>query len=392
VSILVVRFFPTLLFGFLGTLSIFTDGWSRLFVPTMHPSFGDLRSITSTAECFALDSTWSYTTESCDPWQRKYNYPIIWIKTFSFLGLRQSHTFALGVAIFFILLCTLLYWNLKIIGTKFEFWQVASLTTIYISPPLLLLVERGNTDSLIFALLTLLTSVRKKIGPIFFSTALAFLSYFKLFVVGAMVIVFCTERKWQLRIFHIALFATVLLALKDELPYIRNFTAVTFWTSFGISVVPLGLALVTTAQISAIQSFAIGLFLMAVIILFLSSLLNKRYIKLNTLNSLNLEEIRVVSMYFGVLLFSFLAGSSYDYRMVFLIPIMLLVTSEKSCIEWKKSFAMLIISVMYLSRLGVYSLVGDLLFAILLCHLLVIFAILMLRITKLSKVDSENDQ
>ena len=390
-SVLVIRFLPTLLFGFLGSASIFTDGWSKLFVPTMHPSFGDLRSITSTAECFADNSTWSYTSESCDPQQRKYNYPTIWIKIFSFFGIRQSHTFTLGVALFFTLFCALLYWNSKVIRTKYEFWQVASLTSIYISPPILLLVERGNTDSLIFALLTLLTSVRERISPFVFASVLAFLSYLKLYVIGAMAIVLCPERKWQMRVVYIALFATVLVALQGELPYIRKFTAIDFWTSFGISVVPLGFALVTRAQVSAIESFAIGFFLMVTVILILSSLLNKRYKKLTSLDGLNLEEIRVVSIYFGILLFSFMAGSSYDYRMVYLIPIMLLVTLEKSCIEWKKLFALTIISVMYISRLGIYSLIGDLLFTILLCHLFVVFAVLIRRITRLSKVDSVND-
>jgi hypothetical protein len=327
------------------------------------------------------NSTWSYTSESCDPWQRKFNYPLIWLKTFSFFGIRQSHTFTLGVALFFILLCALFYWNLKIIRTKFEFWQVASLTAIYISPPILLLVERGNTDSLIFALLTILTSVSKKISPLFFAVMLAFLSYLKLFVMGAMAIVLCTERKWQITLFYIALFAIVLVSLKDEIPYIRNFTAVNFWTSFGISVVPLGFALVTGTKISAIESFAIGLILIVAVILILLSLLNKHYKKLISLNSLDLEEIRVVSMYFGVLLFSFLAGSSYDYRMVYLIPVMLLVTLEKSCVNWKKSFALVMISVMYISRLGIYSVVGDFLFTILLSHLFIIYAVLLLRVS-----------
>jgi len=386
-----VRTTPTLLLGFLGALSIFTDGWSKLFVPTGHPSFGDLRSITSTAECFAENPNWSYSSASCDPWQRKFNYPIIWLKTFSLLGLKQSHTFALGVVLFFILLSSLLYWNLRIIRARFDWWQVASLAAIYISPPILLLVERGNSDSLIFALFTLVTLVSKRISPLFVATLLAFLSYLKLFVMGAMFMVLCMERKWYFRLLYIGLFAILLVSLKEQLPYIRSFTAIKFWTSFGISVAPLGFALFTGAEISIIQSLAIGLILIVVVMLILLLALSKHYKELTSLDNLNLEEIRIVSMYFGVLLFSFLAGSSYDYRLVFLIPIMLLTTLENSCMEWKKAFAVMMISVMYISRLGIYSIVGDLLFTILLSHLFFIYAALLPRLSKSFKTSSTAD-
>lgn len=119
--------------------------------------------------------------------------------------------------------------------------------------------------------------------------------------------------------------------------------------------------------------------------------LSKHYKELTSLDNLDLEEIRIVSMYFGVLLFSFLAGSSYDYRLVFLIPIMLLATLENSCMEWKKAFAVILISVMYISRLGIYSIVGDLLFTILLSHLFFIYTALLSRLSKSFKTSSTAD-
>lgn len=120
--------------------------WNFLGVPSMRPNFLDLRSILSAFECQRLGHDVAISNP-CDPLGRAFNYPIIWIK-FSFLGFHQAHAFILGTLIG-IVFC--LSW-MGILG-KLSLAQGAYCGLLLCSYPPMLLLERGNTDSLIFVMI-----------------------------------------------------------------------------------------------------------------------------------------------------------------------------------------------------------------------------------------------
>ncbi|MEY4572652.1 MAG: hypothetical protein RLZ10_1900 [Bacteroidota bacterium] len=116
------------------------------FIPWhMSIAFADLITITNTADCNCVFNN-PYLNGSCDPWGRLYNYPRIWLSVFSFLKLGKSSTIYIGFlyVIFFTFCASKL--NLGRSNKSLLFIFV-----LLISPPVLLLLERGNNDVLVFS-------------------------------------------------------------------------------------------------------------------------------------------------------------------------------------------------------------------------------------------------
>ena len=119
-------------------------------VPVMDPTFADLRLITSASEC-SQNSTWSMNADSCDPWGRPFNYPSLCVEIFSFFNITESHTNFLGLFEITLLGITLSYWLRRAIlsDSNFQIWSYVLPFFIFaLSPPVMLLAERGNVDIL----------------------------------------------------------------------------------------------------------------------------------------------------------------------------------------------------------------------------------------------------
>jgi len=84
-----------------------------------------------------------------DPWERPMNYPRVWQLLFA-LGLEQSHTAMMGL----LFIALFLVGNIIFVGST-TFLTSVLLTLGLFSPAVLLGVERGNNDLLIFFLLAL---------------------------------------------------------------------------------------------------------------------------------------------------------------------------------------------------------------------------------------------
>ena len=174
------------------------SAFKLLGVPTMTPSFADLRFITTSVDCY-LNGNWSMSGMSCDPWGRPFNYPSLWIRLFALFRLGESQTIILGSIEIVILSASLIYW------TRWAFRRLESpaqksffpflVFLIFFSPPILLLAERGNVDILIFAGVTLAYIVYRKYNFFIAGFLIAFLGILKLYPFLALVSFFERERK-----------------------------------------------------------------------------------------------------------------------------------------------------------------------------------------------------
>ncbi len=338
----------------------------------MHPIFADLRSIITTSECYSSNSSWTFKSESCDPWGRQFNYPIVWLKIFSTLGITEQHTFELGFSFFLLLAVSLLYWNLQIISQNFLTWQPILLSAIYISPPILLLAERGNTDALIFAFTTLVVFLTSGKASYLNLIAFACLSYLKIFVISALVTTLFQKIDLKKIVFSISLILLIIWHLREDLVYIRSFTSYSFWTSFGVNVIPMGLGKILNIELSNFHNFISGLLLLFFTLMFLVKIQRNYYFKIDSIKFKSNSKYNSVVLYSGILITVFFLGTSYDYRLVFIVPILQLISSNFDSVRRKKALGVLILTVMYLTRLGILSILGDILFLILLSHLILL--------------------
>jgi hypothetical protein len=120
--------------------------WTRLGVPAGSPTLMDMRNVTGALEC-SRRGVAVLPTNPCDPYLRPADFPRIWL-TLSHLGLGTGDTFALGVTmavVFFIA-------ALLVLPGRAGLLTVALYIAVLCSPSVMLGVERGNPDLVIFVL------------------------------------------------------------------------------------------------------------------------------------------------------------------------------------------------------------------------------------------------
>lgn len=122
--------------------------WRVAGVSPLTPNFADARVITSGWEC--TNKGYDVLVENpCDPWYRPMNYPRFWLVPAA-LHFDQTATAALGVsfAVLFYVSSLLLLGRLGVFEGLFS-------AAVFVSPPVLLAIERGNNDLLIFTFLAI---------------------------------------------------------------------------------------------------------------------------------------------------------------------------------------------------------------------------------------------
>src|SRR2546421_5893557 len=122
--------------------------WRRAGVPHVSPSFTDMRSITSGWECTRKGLS-VVPHDPCDRWHRPVNYPKLWLAP-SFLGLGPSSTVYLGVAA----VCAFLASVWRLAGRVQPIGGLVYAGAIC-SPAVMLGIERGNNDLVVFSLVVL---------------------------------------------------------------------------------------------------------------------------------------------------------------------------------------------------------------------------------------------
>lgn len=198
-----------------------TTAWSVFGVQAMHPSFADLRNLLDGLEC----SRRGYDVQlqnPCDPWRRPLNYPSLWL-LLAPTGIGQEATGPMGVFSAATFAGSLL---ILIRGAPKRCWPV--LVAVLISPALSLLVERGNTDIWIFALVLAglrAANARRFLWRGFGYAVILWASCLKLYPIFALLSVARESSRRRIGIvwfFAGLMFASYLFVIRSELEAIRR--------------------------------------------------------------------------------------------------------------------------------------------------------------------------
>ena len=350
------------------TLGWFTTGesdraWRLLGVPSLFPTFADLRTITHAIDCMrkGLDP---YTTGVCDPWGRLYNYPSIWLHLGA-IGISSTSTNAIGL-IFIGLLCA----SLLLIYDTGTATSGALAFAAAVSPPILLLLERGNIDVLMFVSLVIsayLMAKRTGLGATLAQSGLiAFLAILKIYPIAGAVVL--SHKK--LGYFAIAL-TCVLAAIgmlsvvgPGELNVIALNTPQAIGRSYGDA--PIFMAakdhglLPATFDAVALRVSAGATALALASIAFTLSLLRADILRgiLPVLDSGSARGAVAMSC-MSVFCFSFLLGTNFDYRLVFLLGVLPALLDAYDVERRAKCLIVpgAIVLFLWLSRVSLYILV-----------------------------------
>ena len=119
--------------------------------------FGDLAGISSASECVQAGIN-PYLDNPIDPLGRKFNYPPVWLYLSNVLQFDGSHVVPVGLTLVFLFALTASF-LFKVKTVKRGLFFLA----FFFSPPVLLLLERGNSDSVLFMLVAFITVYLPKI-------------------------------------------------------------------------------------------------------------------------------------------------------------------------------------------------------------------------------------
>lgn len=363
----------------IGWLSLsLSNLWKFFGVGVMNPSFADLRLISSASSC-EIDSQMILEENSCDPWQRPFNYSRLWIMLFRFLHLGQSHTNLVGNLQIVLFALSLSIWLHTILNysRKTSIYPLILVNLLFIafSPPVLLLIERGNSDILIFALLTLIYFLFKSNWHFLASFVLGFAIALKIFPL-ALILFFATRsipRKWRLS--YCVLGSLGFLASYQDLVTIGQRSRLGWNTvMFGINSIPSFFFQFFHLPANQILEWFLGVFLLCALVALLYFWRLPFIFHSWASRDFDFREILEFWSYIFVLIFVFLP--SYDLRLPMAIPLFfaLLIRLESKFHRYTFSvFLWTLLYASYFSPASLIIIIGDFLIylfvATLLCFL-----------------------
>ncbi len=329
-GILILYFLPILFTSnfFLNYPQEWESSWIYPLVPKLLPPFADMRVVTSGAECIRLGYD-VLIANPCDPWNRPMNYPRIWSIP-AYWGLDQSHTIPLSICfglLFFI--------STFLIINRLNNLEVLVYSLILCSPSVMLAVERGNIDLIIFVLLAMSLLMMRSKSLIFRNlayTIILFSSVLKLYPIFTLISCLKEKRKDFKFIFVsiMTTFGIYIITHFRDIKLISNATPRAVDYSYG------GKVIFDASTRTSNPIFILILFfltLLAISYLFYFLVIKGKYIyKSQELNIEQIDSFRVgASIYIG----TFLIGNNWDYRLIFL------VFTIPQILNWIKSFKQL---------------------------------------------------
>ena len=127
-----------------------TGLWTALQIWPMQPIFADLRTVPLPSELSGADALALVRLESpADPWGRVFNYPEVWSWLMVPFAACPDRNLCLGLLLLALLTAAYVAASL----TLRDRVMLGLLPVFFLSPPVFLLIERGNNDSVVFLLL-----------------------------------------------------------------------------------------------------------------------------------------------------------------------------------------------------------------------------------------------
>jgi len=283
---------------------------------------------------------------STELFNRIMNYPVIWVYIFNFLSWLGNPVIIMGVIQLFIYI---LFAKIILLQTNKNFYLYFF---ILFSPPLLLMMERGNMDCFIFFLL--FTSIlTKNYSSGFLLGLAASLKVYPIFILPF----YFFFKKFNKK-FFIGFIITLPLILWTflQLNILIGQTPISFSTSFGIYSFALFLvkALGEVFYIEIEKNYIFYFYLISILLfLFLSLIFNflfkkdlNKILEILDYNKLNLM-LFILSSTMTILIF--FAFSNWAYRIVFLLPATLIYLNNlkkiNNLFNYKKKYFYLLLAI-----------------------------------------------
>jgi hypothetical protein len=305
---------------FIGRLACgdYAPLWRAAGVKVMKPPFADLRAITSGLDCYRKGIRNVISFNPCDPWHRPTNHPRIWFLLLGPSGISEKDTELLGT-----LLAVLFILSTLAFVKRLNFTEAIIYCLTICSPAVMLAVERGNSDIVIFLLLCLVIAMSKRTGilPNLISRAvLLFAAFLKLYPIFSLI--YYIKEKPKAFIITvgslIALFLLYVMYYFEDMVTLWRVTPRNYRSSYGAFVyADFLIAALKRAGVSLNSTvFHAIMWGIAAAILAACGYVSMKKAPLELFDSTHINGFQIGA---GIFVGTFLIGNNFDYRLIFLI-------------------------------------------------------------------------
>lgn len=298
-----------------------SGAWNRIHIPANSPLFSDTRGFTHAIDC-VIHGQNPYTVSSFDPWHRLYNYPPVWLLA-RHLGISSGSSNLIGFlfAIAGISAYLFLFNARTLLSGMIVFFALASHCV-------LLSIERGNTDQMVFFLLVFGIFFIHRQSPEHLSRLTAvliiLLTILKIYPIAAVTVLLQRRRGWLAATLTAGTAIGALLFTSGRaLSFVIANTPRDADMSFGSFPFLYSVTRHTMQSISSVilQHRAVApltaLFLCSVCLLVGAKMHDRLHRVLPPLDSDQTRGAIAIAC-LSIFCFAFIAGSSYDYRLIYL--------------------------------------------------------------------------
>ncbi len=210
--------------------------WDMFSVYAPWMLWDDLLIIIRGMDCLPAGS-FNYLDYHCPPVVNQFNYPMLWIRLFSALGITQEQApwIAVGMLAVFV---SSVFALLR--GAPLREGMVVGLAMV--SPPVLLVMQRANSDEVIFAMVVFACVLRdRRCGWVASPLLIGCAAFFKLYpgiLAGVFFLLARSARERAAWVFTGFAFVLYVFFNMDEFQYISHLTVRGVQSSFGVNVLP----------------------------------------------------------------------------------------------------------------------------------------------------------
>lgn len=289
--------------------------------------FKDYQTILSYSECLKETNLFEFPLYSSECWAG-FNYGFSAILLVGALHFLLGSIAAVGWTTIFLVVIFLVGISFfcgsnDLIGRIFQ-------SLIIISPGILLLYERGNLDSWIFIFSIILVMGHKHLNPLLLFVCLFLLTLIKFHILFASL--YLISKIPISRNFKIFMFISISLATGISLAPMAGLIPYNWFLSFG-SFMPLVYLDFASTSVN-FESLALGVRILIgaaffICLTFLARWASPSFRRLTTLETDSRSNESVVLNFFSICyLSSFFLSTNYDYRLIFLIPALVVFDRE----------------------------------------------------------------
>lgn len=316
--------------------------------------FKDYQTILSYRECLKETNLFEFPPYFSECWAG-FNYGFSAILLVSALNYLLGSIAVVGWITIFLVVTTLVGISFfcgshDLVGRIFQ-------SLIIISPGILLLYERGNLDSWIFIFSIILVLGHKHLNPLLLFFCLFLLTLIKFHILFASL--YLISRIPIARNYKVFMFISISLATGISLAPMADLIPYNWFLSFG-SFMPLVYLDFGSTSVN-FESLALGMRIMIgavffVCLTFLARWASPSFRRLTTLETDSRSNESVVLTFFSICyLSSFFLSTNYDYRLIFLLPALIVFDRELftrgTSSKERKFFIALTISSLYIGSI-----------------------------------------